>query len=63
LRPAEALALADLFLCFLIGAQLSDLRLRVEEDIGIQWIPSGVILVIGLGFEEGLERRHLGNDR
>src|SRR5439155_6829246 len=47
----------------LIGAQLADLGLRVDDDIRTRWIPCCVILVIGLGFEEGLERHHLGDDR
>jgi len=48
---------------FLVGAQLSDLGLSVDGDVGVQRIARRVILVIGLSLKEGLEQRDFGDDR
>ena len=62
-RPVGGLAVTDLFPGRLVGAELPYLGLRIDDDVGVQWISSRVVLVIGLGFEEGLQRYHLGDDR
>src|ERR1700737_2645962 len=59
-NSSDGLALAaDLLPGRLVGAQLSDLGLRVDDDVGVQRISRRVVLVISLGFEECLQRHHL----
>src|ERR1700719_2654359 len=60
--PIVRLTVADLFLRLLIGAQLPDLGLRIDDDVRIQGIPGRIVLVISLGLIEGLQRDDLGDD-
>ena len=43
--------------------QLLHLRCRVDGDIGLRGVPRGVVLVGGLGLEEGLQWLDPGSDQ
>src|SRR5206468_12385325 len=42
---------------------LLHLGTRIEQDVGLERIPSGVVLVVLLGGIEAIERNDLGDDR
>ena len=42
--------------------QVGDLGRVVVDDIGVVGVAGGVVLVVGLGWIEGLQGRHLGDD-